>query len=46
VRKARGIAAASSMDSGEDFGKNNGRDRVVGRGEGFHKVPTVVARTG
>jgi hypothetical protein len=46
VREARGIAAASSKESGKDFGKNNGRDRVAGRGEGFHKVPTVVTRTG
>ena len=26
--------------------KHNGRDQVAGRGEGFHKVPTVVTRTG
>ena len=24
--------------------KHDGRDQVVGRGEGFHKVPTVVIR--
>ena len=29
-----------------DAGKDNGRDRAAGRGEGFHKVPTVVTRTG
>jgi hypothetical protein len=27
-------------------GKHNGRDQVAGRGEGFHKVPTVATRTG
>lgn len=26
--------------------KHNGRDQVAGRGEGFHKIPTVVRRTG